>query len=887
MAERSVHLAVRGLVAGVAAEAGPRGEAPVGRAVKVGPFEVGLEVARARILPGEENELTVRWKAVEAGARAEVQIVLDLPAEVSAPEAERSARAVWGEGAGSGESRLTVRGEEPGGVWVDALLTLEDEGGVVLGRTRAGFALSRHRVVISAVEVEPAVVAPGGAFKVLAKYAWTGQDRVRGTLGGTLRRRADGAQIELRREKVSALGERVGEWAVKAPVDLEVADFDVEMTFEGREEGQKANFGKTGVLAVRRLEEVEVAAVEAGAARWGVGEPVEAGAARWGVGEPVEVRVRVRNTGVRPLKGEVRLEVSTRVPGAAESEGQEGAAVPRSAPLELATAASAEVPFRVTLPRGVEGRRVEVRVEAVMGAARFEKREVLGVAVADHALEFDGFAADRYAYSAGEEALVECRLRDDGARPGGRFEVVLRLLDGAREVARGEAVAALEGRFAALKARLKIEEGLEAHGALDLEVSVPFEKTVRLVKGFLRVRQKVALGVVVEKPPEAEGRGAFLFEGEEVVSQDDLGEVAGLGHARLVVLDSGAFYVEGAEGAPVEAPREALERALSKALVKRGGAPPAQAHEKAWGTLGASAGARARAPAKGAKLRTPSALAGEGSPFREAAAKAEGPLKGALEITAAAFEGSRMPASELANLWVAAAQEAGARGGEAMPALPMIADVRAFEARGLKALGEEGLDGAGLVLLVEAAVLRRALEAQALVEGLRAGAQDSVLELSVALKALQEQMREAARYFVRLAVAQVAGARAAADEGRARRRLAALRAAHVEVKGAEAILPGRYNAVEVSVALPEGALAGGTVAAAVALPSELWIVGTESARLLRGQYLLPGQPLAPGARASWTLELYVPDRAGGERGSIDVRVGFEKDDEGGAPPGGN
>lgn len=864
VAERSVHLAVRALVTGIALEAGPRGEPPVGKAVKVGPFEVGLEVARPRILPGEENEFTVKWKALESGARADVQVVLDLPSEVSAPEGDRSLRAVWGEAASEGESKLRVRGEEPGGVWVDALLTLEDEGGVVLGRTRAGFALARHRVVISGVEVEPPVVAPGGAFKVTAKYAWTGHDRVRGTLGGSLRRRADGAQIELRREKVSALGERAQEWALKAPVDLEVADFDVELTFEGREEGQKANFGKTGMLAVRRLEEAEVAALESSAARWGVEEPVE-------------VRVRVRNTGVRPLKGEVRLEVLTRVPGAAEGQRLEGVSEPAAVALEVATSSSAEAVFRVRLPRGVEGRRVEVRAEAVMGASRAEKREVLGVAVAEHALEFDGFAADRYAYSAGEDALVECRLRDDGAKPGGHFEVVLRLLDRGNQVARGTADARLEGRFAPVKALLKIAQGFEAQGALDLEVSVPSEKTVRLVKGFLRVRQKVALGVVVAKPPPARGGAAFLFEGEQVVARDDLGQVAGLGPARLVVLDSGAFFVEDAGGVPVEGPQEAIERALSKALVIRGGSPPSQAFGKAWGKLGLSP-----PPAqagRAAALRTPSALARAAVPFAEASARAEGPLATALELTVAALGGSRMPASELANLWVSAAEEAGAKGALEPSALGEVLSVRLREGAALERLARGGLSGAETCLLGEAAVLRRALEAQALVEGLRAGASDLVLELSVALKAVQDDLREAARYFARFASAQRTGARVALEECRARRKLAALRAATVEVKGAEAILPGRYNALEVSVTLPKDALAGGTVAAAVAMPSQLWIVGTESARLLKGKYLLPGQAVLPGARISWTLELYVPERAGGERGSIDVRVGFEQDTE--------
>lgn len=865
LAERSVHLAVRGLVTGVAAEAAPRGEAPVGRAVKVGPFEVGLEVARPRILPGEENELTVTWKALVEGARAEVQVVLDLPAEVSAPEAERSARALWGEAGGAGLSRFRVRGEEPGGVWVDALLTLEDEAGVVLGRTRAGFALARHRVVISAVDVEPPVVAPGGAFKVAARYAWTGQERVRGTLGGTLRRRADGAQLELRREKVSALGERTQEWALKAPVDFEVADFDVEMTFEGREEGQKANFGRTGVLAVRRLEEAEVAGLEAAAARWGTAEPVE-------------VKVRVRNTGVRPLAGAVRLEVFARAPGAPEAEALEGAAAPESVALEVPTAGSAEAAFRVTLPKGVEGRRVEGRAEAVFGGTRAEKREVLGHAVADHALEFDGFAADRYAFSAGEEAQVECRLRDDGAKPGGRFEVALRLLDGSREIAKGEAAATLEGRVAVVRARLKLPEGLEASLPLDLEVAVPAENAVRLVKGFLRVRQKVALGVVVAKPPFVEGEAAFLFEGEKVARADELGEVTGLGRARLVELDTGAFFVEGPGGLPVVGPEDVLERALAKALVKRGGSPRAQAHGRAWQKLHAApkqAGAR---PGVQGALRTPSSLAregGQGPRFKALALRAEGPLGDALELTGAAFGGSRMPASELANLWVAAAEGAGGKGDGEPSALGEVAAVREREARGLHELAAGGLDAGGVAALGEDAVLRRALEAQALSEALKAGGNDLVLETSAALKAVQEQLRESARYFARLGSAQRAGAEAAKGEGRLRRALAALRVAKVEVRGADGILPGRYSKVEIAFALPEEAPSGGSVAAAVALPSELWIVGSESATLLRGQYLLPAQDVVPGGRAAWPLELYVPDRAGGERGSIEVRVGFE------------
>jgi hypothetical protein len=871
MVDRSVHLAVRGLVSGLAKPEGETVPSSPGQKARMGPFEITLEAARPRILPGEENELAVRWKAVEPGAEADVHLVLDLPAEVSAPEPQRSARAKLGGEAKEGETRFVVTGTEPGGVWIDALLTLEDEMGAVLARAKTGFAVAKHKVVISDVQAEPAVVAGGDAVVVKARYAWTGAARVRGTIGGTLRRRPDGAVLELHREKVSALGERTQEWSLKAPVDLAVADFDVELSFESKESGARAQFGKTGVLAVRRGQDVEV-------------DSVTAGAPKWGAEENVVVRALVRNTGVRPLKGEARLEVFLRAPGAVETVTAMGVATPEAFALEIGAASSQEAAFTVKLPRGVEGKRVEGRVAVKFGELAVEKHDVLGHVVADHALEFDGFAADRYAYGPGDEAQVECRVRDDGARPGGTFEVTMRLLDGAKEVARGAAPAVVEGRSAPVKGTLKLPADLVTKGALDLEVAVPAAGAVRRVPGFLRVRQAVASRVVVVKPAAAEGPAAFLFEGETVQDEVSLGDIEGAGACQFVLLDSGSYFVSGPDLTPLEGPPASLERAVVKAVAERGGPPPLQEHGKAWARVIESlskTGARGAARREGGPSSL-AALVAQGERFGALAARAAGPLREAVQLTEALLGGERAPPAEAAAAWIRAAEEGGApmahgNQDQGRDAAAALTDIRHREGEFLAKLDGTGLDLGALRALAEAAVLRRAVEAEIMSVALMAGAPDHVLRLSAALKAQEARTRGVLRYYAKLLAKAREAVAAARREAAMRRKLAALREALVAVKGADAILPGRYNRVEVEVRLPRSAPAGGLVAAALALPSELWIVGTETAELLRGRYVLPPLAIEAGGRAAWPLELYVPDRAGADPGAIEVRVGFEEE----------
>jgi hypothetical protein len=839
---------------------------PPAQKAQLGGFDLVLQASRDRILPGEENEVIVAWKAREAGARAKVQLFMEVPAELQVQGEAQTKPQEWGASGGDGEVRFRVTGVEPGGVWVEALLTLEDDMGAVLARAKAGFGVARHRVVIAGVEVEPPVVAAGQSFSVKARYAWTGQSRVRGTLGGALRRREDGAELELTREKVSALGEREQEWKVKAPVDAAVADYDVELSFEGKEAGARAQFGKTGALAVRKLRDAEAVSLVPAKLKWGA----DAGEAVKGV---------VRNTGVEALEGEATLEVSVRLPGAAEPVIVARAAEPERVALRVEPSGSVEAAFVVKLPRGVEGRRVEGRLIATFGATVAERREVLGHVVADHVLEFDGFAADKYAYGAGDEARIECRVRDDGARPGGRFEVALRLKAGAREIAAGSAVIDMTGAAAPLKAVLKLPQTLEAKGALDLEVSVKEAGAVRRLEGFLRLRQPVATRVVVVKPAAAHGQAAYLFDGEAVAETVELGEVEGVGRAKLVITDEPGYFVE-VDGAPVaDGDGAALERAAAKAVAAQAGAPPVVGHKEEWrkllGTFSRGKKRDASGPTGGpSDLQERMAMGA----MLSASGSASGALRRAIHDTELAFDQGRIPPGEVAASWLGAAEAAAKSQRERPAALARVARTleaaREVEGNAIARWTTGGLSAKELRALAEAAVWRRALESELMALALDADGHDRVVQLSGALKGGQERLRDVVRYYARALGSAAAVAARARDEGADRRRLAALRAAKVEVKGAEGIVPGAYNELFVEVSLPALAPAGGVVEAAVSLPSQLWIVASEGARLVRGHYLLKGAPLKPGGKLSWKVDLYVPERVGEEPGAIEVRVGF-------------
>jgi hypothetical protein len=143
----------------------------------MGAFDITLQAARDRILPGEENEIVIGWKAREAGARAKVQLFMEVPAELQVQGEAQTKPQEWGAAGSAGEVRFRVSGAEPGGVWVEGLLTLEDDLGAVLARAKAGFGIARHRVVIAGVDVQPPVVAAGGTFVLKARYAWTGRAR--------------------------------------------------------------------------------------------------------------------------------------------------------------------------------------------------------------------------------------------------------------------------------------------------------------------------------------------------------------------------------------------------------------------------------------------------------------------------------------------------------------------------------------------------------------------------------------------------------------------------------------------------------------------------------------------------------------------------------------
>ncbi len=875
MVERAIHLSVRALVTGIAPEPpDPAAVANPGHTTALGDFEVQIEAARPRSLPGEENGLILTWKKIRpTDAEADLEVVVDVPAELRAPPGGRSARVHLGGVPEAGETRFSLTGEEPGGVHVDVLLTMEDEGGIVLGRAKAGFAIARHRVVISDVTLEPAVVVAGGDTTVTARYLWTGASRVRGSIGGHLKRRADGQLVELRAQKVSALGERAQEWHVKAPVDQQVADFDVEMTFEGREADHRAGFGKTGVLAVRRPRDAEVASLKASSPRAGGGDEVQ-------------VTAVVRNTGVERLTGHAALAVFARLPGAAEADLVAGVPAGQPTPVDVTGQESTRVVFTVRVPAGLEGSRLEGAVTVEFPGARAERRETLFQVVRDHVLDFDAFAAERFAYGGGEEASIECRVRDDGARPGGAFDLLFALRDGNREVASARERVSLEGPHpSVVRVAMRLPEKLDAEGPLDLDVQAPALGSRRTVPGFLRVRRAVASRVVIVRPPSAPGAAAFLFEGEAVAREAALGVVEGVGPVTLVEAASGGYFFAGPGGLPLEEPAEAMERAATRALWEVAPPAPTAARDRGWKAV--LEAARKGAPSEGeadveGRAESPSAVAEallQGKDFEEAAAACQGTLKEVLHLTHEALAGSRLPASELANMWIESAEEGASRGGRALgPVAAAVLALRTFEADLRERQRKRGLTRAGARSLAQAAILRRAAEAELMAIALREGAPDSVLSLSVSLKAHEERLRSRIRFWSRWLSKHEEVARRATAEAAVRRRLASLREAEVRLKGADTIMPGRYNTVELHVALPAGAPGGGMASAAVALPSELWIMGTDTARWSRGQYVLPPAPLEPGSQVAWRIELYVPDRAGMEPGAIEVRLGF--DDEG-------
>ena len=880
MVERAIHLSVRALVTGMAAPpAAPDAVANPGHATALRDFEVRLEAARPRVLPGEENHLRVHWRKLRpTDDEADLEVVADVPAELRAPAGGRSARLHLGGARDEGHATFTLTGEEPGGVHVDVLLTLEDDDGMVLGRAKAGFALARHRVVIADVEVAPAVVEAGGDVTVTARYHWTGASRVRGTLGGHLKRRADGQLVELRGQKVSALGERTEAWRIKAPVDQQVADFDVELAFEGKQAEHKAGFGKTGVLAVRRARDAEVVSLGSAAPRAGSGDEVAATAL-------------VRNTGVQRLEGHAHLALFARLPGAAEADFIAGVPEAPAVPVAVEAQDAARALFRFRVPPGLEGCRIEGNVTVEFPGARAERRGVLVHIVKEHVLDFDAFAAERFAYGAGEEAVVECRVRDDGSRPGGAFDLEFALRDGRKDVATAARRVELAGdRPAVVSAALQLPADLDAQGPLDLEVRAPALGSRRTVPGFLRVRRTVASRVVIVRPPAAPGTAAFLFEGEAVAREEPLGEVEGAGPVAVIEAASGGYFFAGPSGAPLEERSEALERAATRALWPLAPEGPTAARDRAWKAL-LDAARRAAPPAAsdepgaGRRSMAPSEVADglrQGRSFEEAAADCAGTLREVLHLTDEALGGSRLPASEVANMWVESAEEGAAGGARGWArCASALTTLRTLEGELRECQRKRGLTRAGARALAQAAILRRAVEVELLAVALREGAPDAVLALSVTMKGHEERLRGRIRFWCRWLAKHAEVTQRAAAEAASRRQLAALREAAVDLRGADAIMPGRYNTVELRVSLPPGAPGGGMASAAVALPSELWIMGSEAARWTRGQYLLPALPLEPGGAAAWKLELYVPDRAGMEPGAIEVRLGFEAEGEGG------
>jgi hypothetical protein len=238
-------------------------------------------------------------------------------------------------------------------------------------------------------------------------------------------------------------------------------------------------------------------------------------------------------------------------------------------------------------------------------------------------------------------------------------------------------------------------------------------------------------------------------------------------------------------------------------------------------------------------------------------------------------------------MWVRAAEEGAVAGASGLAQCAQgLALLRRIEGELRARQRKDGLTRAGLRAYAQAAILRRAVETEFFAIALREGVPDGVLALSVTVKRHEERTRSRIRFWGRLMAKHLEVTDRAAAEAASRRQLAALREAVVTLKGADKIMPGRYNTVELRVDLPEGAPGGGLACAAVALPSELWIMGSETARWTRGQYLLPALPLQPGSSAAWKLDLYVPDRAGMEPGAIEIRLGFDTEgDEDGAPGG--
>jgi hypothetical protein len=381
------------------------------------------------------------------------------------------------------------------------------------------------------------------------------------------------------------------------------------------------------------------------------------------------------------------------------------------------------------------------------------------------------------------------------------------------------------------------------------------------------------------KPAAAQGGAAFMYDGEAVTERVDLGHVEGAGTARLVITDEHGYYVE-VDGAPVEGKdAAAVERAAAKAVAAKAGAPPAVGHREEWRRV-LAAFAKGKGRDKEAPSGAPSDLEERMAlgALLSASGAASGALRRAMRDTELAFDGGRVPPAEVAASWLAASETAAKSQRERAPAMARAARAleaaREAEAAALSKWAEGGLNAKELRGLAEAAVWRRALEAELTALALDAEGRDRVVQLSAALKGGEERLRDVVRYYARALSSAASVAARARDEAGDRRRLAALRSAKVEVKGAEAIVPGAYNQLTVEVSLPALAPAGGTVEAALSLPSQLWIVASEGARLVRGHYVLRGAPLKPGGTLTWKVDLYVPARVGEETGAIEVRIGF-------------
>jgi hypothetical protein len=567
-----------------------------------------------------------------------------------------------------------------------------------------------------------------------------------------------------------------------------------------------------------------------------------------------------------------------RLPGSQEADFVAGVPEKPEVTMTVPAQESAEAIFALRVPAGLEGSRLEGLFQASLGTLSLEGRATLLDVVADHAIEFDAFAADQFAYSEGDTIMIECHVRDLGARPGGTFAVAFRVKDGSKVLCETKAEIAVTADAATTKAALKLPDALKNKGPLDLEVAAPQSGALRRVAGFIRIRQAMASRVAILKPGEAAGMAAFLFEGETVERQSDLGNVEGEGPLALVAVSGGSTFFANSRGVPMAQPASVIERAASRALASVTPAGDDGEHQVAWGVLIDGLGASTKSRAKG-PVTSPSEAAAAfaaGDDFEKIGGAAAKGMHGALSLTHDVLNGGRLPATELANLWVTAAEKAAANPAAA-PVGAALSGLRRTESELRARLERGGLAHAELVRLAQASLLRRAVEAELIARAVKEGAPDHVLSLSITLKAQEERLRAHLRYWARLAAKHRQLAERCAEEAHARRKLSALREARVELKGADAIMPGRYNAVELRVSLPPGAASGGLAAAALMLPSSLWIMANETARQTRGQYLLEPLPIEPGGSAAWRVEIYVPDRAGSEGGAIEVRVGFADD----------